>query len=563
MIASLTSIINKSAEKVLHSFFWRQLFFILATGLTLGLMGYYFGTFDQVSHIPFLKKLADPSLYPNDRFFDLQKTHYSYFWLFFIPFFKVGILEPIMFVIYLFTVYFTFWNIYYLSFTLFNNKTAAFLSVIVFIFPHVGFAGFPVFEFSLINRTFVLPFLLLAINLYLQKRYYLSFFLLGLLYNLHVISVNFVIFMLIVDSLKQRFIKNKATVILNCILFIIAALPVFLWKFGQSPIDLTVKPEWFSLISRGAFKHLFYYFEITPPTFLLTINGVATIVFYFLSQKEFKSKYQQILNNFMVGAIIVLFAQLLATYFYPAVIIIQSQIVRIGIFVLIIGYLQFIAYFNWLYYEKKISAIALITLLSVIFFSPLFILTLVTWLLMRKFPTVTVIKVVLVLLFLSDFTIILVLSKLGIWRPQIHVYPEKNDNYRVQQWVKNNTDKSAFFIVPPSLWWFYDLDWRVISERSTVVTWSELLEAAFTPEYIPYWYSRFNDLAPGTLEKFNGDVINNFKVMENAYYSLDQSDFYRLSQKYQAQFLLVEKPHYYNFPIVYQNNSFILYQLRH
>jgi len=67
MITSLTSIINKSAEKVLHSFFWRQLFFILATGLTLGLMGYYFGTFDQVSHIPFLKKLADPSLYPNDR----------------------------------------------------------------------------------------------------------------------------------------------------------------------------------------------------------------------------------------------------------------------------------------------------------------------------------------------------------------------------------------------------------------------------------------------------------------------------------------------------------------
>ncbi len=69
--------IDAAAEKVATSFVWRQFFFAFATLIAIRIMGYHFGTFDQASHIPFLKKIADPSLFPHDRFFELQQTHYS------------------------------------------------------------------------------------------------------------------------------------------------------------------------------------------------------------------------------------------------------------------------------------------------------------------------------------------------------------------------------------------------------------------------------------------------------------------------------------------------------
>jgi hypothetical protein len=172
---------------------YRHLLFLFATIVSICFIGYYFGTSDQVSHIPYLKKEIYPFLFPNDKYFDLRFTHYSYFWMIFKPFLLSGRLEITMFFTHIIATYITFWAVWNLSKTLFNNTLVSMLSVIAFIIPHIGFGGFPIIEFNLVNRTVVLPFLIIAVSLFLKKRYYLTFILLGILYNFHVLSVNFIL----------------------------------------------------------------------------------------------------------------------------------------------------------------------------------------------------------------------------------------------------------------------------------------------------------------------------------------------------------------------------------
>ena len=81
MVTALTQFAGYLAKKV-----WlRYALFLAAALAAIWISGYHFGTFDQVIHIPFIKKFADPGLYPGDAFLDLRNEHYSYFWLMFLP----------------------------------------------------------------------------------------------------------------------------------------------------------------------------------------------------------------------------------------------------------------------------------------------------------------------------------------------------------------------------------------------------------------------------------------------------------------------------------------------
>ena len=170
-MSTLTPIIShgdglaRLAAQLAQSAWKRHLLFLLAALCSIAFIGYHFGTFDQDVHIPSLKATADPTLFRNDPFLELRSQHYSYFWFFFIPLYRAGLLEPAMLITHIVTIYLTFWAIWVLSDTLFHNPLAALLAVLAFIFPHLGYGGFPLLEFSLLNRAFVLPFLLWAIIL--------------------------------------------------------------------------------------------------------------------------------------------------------------------------------------------------------------------------------------------------------------------------------------------------------------------------------------------------------------------------------------------------------------
>lgn len=537
---------------------YRRLFFAILTLFILFSYGYYFGTFDQTSHIPFLKKNADSSLFLNDRFFDLRSTHYSYFWLLFIPFYKARVLEFVMFVIHICSIYLTFWAIWELSKTLFKNHLTSLLATIVSAFPHMGFSGFPLFEFSMLNRTVALPFELIAFNLYLKKKYISCFLLLGVLYNFHALSVNFILAMLGIDMLFALFKRRVGNIFLAVPFFLITALPVLIWKFGHSGIQTQINWEWFRILEMSVFFHLFNFFSFTYPFVnILTIGGISSLILFFIAKRWIpQNNIHETVSHFVYGGIFVLAIQLLATLFYPSTIIIQSQVVRIGTFLTLFTYL-YMSYAVSVYHKSKNHLVSYVSILLFSFFPFLLLLSLPFWHKKNTKPLQLIAVLITIIFFITLFTLI----TLNLARPGIYIFPRKTAYYDVQIWAKNNTSQSALFITPPANWWMYDAEWRVISERSTVCTLSELLEAAFDPAYIAYWKPRFEDVAPGVLKQFKGNYLENLKIANEAFYHHSTQDFIQLSKKYKATYLVVDKQHKHNLPVVYQNEEYVVYYL--
>lgn len=529
--------------------------------LVVILYGYYFGTFDQASHIPFLKKSVDPTLYPNDHFFDLRSTHYSFFWLFFAPMIKIHLLEISMFVVHLLVTYLTFWAIWSLSVTLFKNPLTSFITTIAFIFPHIGFSGFPLFEFSLLNRTFALPFELFALNFYLNHKEFRAFFILGIMYNFHVISVNFFMAMICFDMLL-RWQKFGLVFIGKAILiFILGALPVLIWKFGSSGIDFYPHYEWFDLLNRTTFFHLFNFVSLkNVQVILISLNGIASLYLFFTFAKTQHEKKHQVFRNFIYAGILVLLVQFVSTYLFPSTIIIQSQISRIGILISSFSYFYVASYVSTLFRKSTINKAAVMFVAMIFTLFPL--LFLITYCFEKKITNTYLAGIFIGVITLFFSATLITIFVVNLWSPGFYIYPRRTAFTEMQLWAKNNTPKDAIFITPPEKWWMYETEWRVLSERSSVSTISELLEAAFDPAYISYWRPRFEAVAPGAIKQYDGDFFTNLNVTKKAYNSLHKQDILNISRLYNASYILVEKPTLYNLPVAHQNKEYSMYKIK-
>ncbi|MBP6993618.1 hypothetical protein KBB12_00040 [Candidatus Woesebacteria bacterium] len=542
----------------------RHILFFVLTLIVVSLYGYYFGTFDQSSHIPFLKKTVDHTLFPGDHFFDLRFTHYSFFWFLFIPFYKLGVLEISMFVAHVATVYATIWAIWRLSQTLFRNTLSSLIAVTVMIFPHFGFSGFPFFEFSILNRTFVLPFELLALSWYLEKKTLRAVLLLGIMFNFHVISVNFLIGMILFDILLRIKKFGVGNLLKHLSLFLISASPVIIWKLSESGVGLAANKEWFTILDRAVFAHLFHFISFDVPYInLITLGGVSTLILFFVfkhSRKNAQSDADVSVTNFMYAGIFILLVQLVASYMAPSGIIIAAQITRVGVFMVLFCYLYGSQYVAKLLDERKPHIFITWFLGLLLSFTPMTLL--LFYALRKKIGNVHVSRVFILLTSLLYGVSLLLALSFTLWRPGIHIFPHQNAFTDVQLWAKANTQKNALFITPPEQFWMYDTEWRVLSERSTISTLSELLEGAFDPGYITYWKSRFEDVAPGALKQFKSNFYDNLSITKHAYYSLTTEKLIAIAKKYHASYIVIEKPHVHDLPIAYQNARFTVYQVR-
>lgn len=547
--------------------YFRHLLFLVLAILTIALSGYYFGTFDQSIHIPFVKKDVFPALYPGDPFFELRKTHFSYFWYIFHPLYRAGVLEIGVFLAHVVATYLTFWAIWRLSLTLFKNTTAAFLSVIVFVFPHLGFAAFPIFEFSLLNRTFVFPFLLFSIEWYLKKRYVLSFLMLGILYNFHALSVHFVLFMYGAD-IMFRYLRGKWREIplfkvgAGFALFVLCALPVLLWKFGKSPLDWSLRPEWFQILSNSLMYTVFFPLSRSPNVLLLTLSGLSACLLYFLIKKRSTlSNHTETVTHFMYAGLVLICLEVVVSFWLPVTLLVQFQIVRIGIFILLFGYLFFIRSLVRDLEEGSVPS----SVFSLQFFSVLLSPTPIIPIVIEGLRSFFSRKIMLVsgwVLVIAGFVFFAWYSLLtDVWRPGIQIFPQKTDWYAVQIWAKENTPRDALFLTPPERWWLFEPDWRVFSERSTLATLSEVLEFAFTPEYTDVWKEKFDAVAPGARSKFQGDVLQSRELTRVAYEGLSDTQIASLALRYYISYVVVVRSRVLPYPLVYQNNSFSVYKV--
>lgn len=552
------------ANKLQHSFLLRHAFFFIATLLTILILGYYFGTFDQSIHIPFLKQFVNPTLYPNDPLLGLRFTHYSFFWYPFAYFLKIGVLEPAVFIVHVLSIYLTYCALWALSQRLFRNALASMFSILTFIGPHIGMAGFSVFEFSLLNRTFALPFLLWVFDWYLSGQHYKAFLLLGLVYNIHALSGNFILFMLGIDLLFQ-FRSFRHGFLCLCS-FSLGALPVLLWRFVLYPTSsIAIDREWFNLISNGALNHIFHPFAPYLHILLPTISGLSAVIMTFIFMKKshtVSQSHQQTIKNSICAILMILTANALFVHYLPLTVIVQSQLTRSGVFLLIFFYLFAANSIRLLWQSVSMSlADRFIVTISIISTMGPAIPAVVYGLRHIFHRTIPQVIITSSFLILSTLMLLYYVLSLGVWSPEIHIYGKNTPWKQAQLWAKNNTDTTALFLTPPHLWWFYESDWRVFSERSSLTTITELSEIAFTPEAITSWKERFNDVIPGVYGQFRGNYFDNLLLTKQAYANLSLERIGYLARRYGISYVVAEKPNSYFLPVVYQNEKFIIYAL--
>ncbi len=557
-------LLTNLAQQLRTSWIKRHLLFLGATFVTLLFIGYNFGTFDEAMHVPFLKASVYPGMYDGDTMIGLHSVYYSYFWIFFEPVLQAGWLELVLFVVHLASLYLSFWAIWELSLTLFDSPLASFLSVIGFIVPHFGFSGFPIFEFAPLARTFVLPFLLLALNQFLKGRVPLAFLIVGLMYNIHVVSVNFVLAMFGMACLLELKRIGVKKILLSGGLFLAAAAPVLLWKAGGDPVDFSLRPAWLAFLNQTLFFHLFNGFSFHyPGTWAITLSGLSVLVLFWLVKPQAELPQAAVTaRNFFYGGVAVLLVHLVSIYFLPVTIIIQSQILRVGLWLMILTYL-FIANFLAKAYQTGRFTPPLFAFLAATFLlAPSPLILLMVWAAVTWTTNPKIIKTALVLAPLFSVAAFGVVWYIGFWQPiGIFIYGERTPWVEVQQWARDNTPAEARFITPPEKWGLQESDWRVHSERASVATLSEVLMAAFQPGYETDWRARFELVAPGALEKFDGDYFNNVSLTRAAYDSLSTQDLLVVACQLDAQYAVIQNPRSHDLPVAYENTEYTVYSV--
>ena len=549
------------ADRIARNAVLRHALFLVAALAAIFISGYHFGTFDQVIHIPFLKKFADPSLYPNDPFLDLRYEHYSYFWQLFIPAYRAGILEETMFVVHILATYGLFWMFWELTNTIFKNNLANLISMCMLVFPHMGMPGFQLVEFSLLNRTFALPFVLGAIILYLRRHYSWAFLILGIMFNIHIIYVSFALAFFLVDCLR-RWREVGWKILLKWLpLFLLGALPVLIWRLRVSGTDLQLRPDVLRLITSALLAGVYYAFLPYAHVLINTVNGIGTFLLFLIGRRLNLSSYDREITNFIYSIGIILIFQLITTYWLPIVFILQLQILRVGFFLLVFGYVYFSGYLanrlqqgNFNGFTGRLVVFGFVTFVSPIV--PLLLLVFYNWI--SKKPW----RKWFLSVALASVYVVTVIGGLRsvLWSPGIHMFEPITTWTQTQDWARENTPKDAMFITPPQIFLHYIPDWRTFSERGTLATLVEIYMIPH-PSYIPYWKERFEAIAPGAIDKFNGNYFDTINITRSAFYSLKPEDYLEVAQKYNVRYLVVEKPHLQPFKIAYQNEGFVVYDL--
>ena len=542
----------------------KHLFFLAVAVLASFINGYHFGTFDQVFHITFLKKFINPSLYPDDPFLSLRWYHFSYFWFPFIPLYKAGILEASMFLIHIFTVYGTVWMFWSLSDFLFADSRANLLISLALLFPHLGFPGFQIIEFSLLNRTFTLPFLLGSILLYLKGKKGWAFILLGIIFNLHAIYAIFVLCMFLLNEVLTFGKKTWWQPLTYLAFFTIAGLPVLIWRMQTgSGIDLTLRPGMLKLAADGLMNSVYYPIGKSAVLIGNFLFGVGTLWGFVLGyQQSSKSSKHQTMRNFVFAIGVLLLIGTITSYLLPITILVQMQILRAGVFLLYFGMLYLSYFLSQQEGQAQLSKgrYAVLILGFIILFTPLF--TILVWVLAKKIR-----KTKLVPIGMAGLTIIIqgiaifISLQSDLWEPGFHIDGPESSWREVQEWARDNTKVDAKFISPPHKFGHYTPDWRVFSERSSVATIPEMMEIPFDPDFAISFQDRFSAVAPGAIEAFNGDFMRSFTITEIAYYSNSAIDFVQIACEFSADYLVTGQGQPYPFDLLYENKGFLVYRL--
>ncbi len=94
-----------------------------------------------------------------------------------------------------------------------------------------------------------------------------------------------------------------------------------------------------------------------------------------------------------------------------------------------------------------------------------------------------------------------------------------------------------------------------------MVTLNDLIDVGYTPDYLATWQPRFEAVAPGALARFRGDSAENADLAAAAFYGLGDAQVLAVARRYGAAYLVVERTHPRPWPVAYENQEYVIYDL--
>jgi len=494
----------------------------------------------------FSLKYSDPSLFQKDILTNMFATLYpGFFPQMIIPLMALGDRLYLAFYVmtFLFKAFFIL-AVYFFSRELSKNNGVALISAAASIFTKTAIGSEYGFSY-MIPRTVVFVVLIISLYLLLKKRYIFAFALLAVSAYIHPLS-GFVfagIFFLSLLATSRKRIKDY---IMPAAVFIILSIPMLFYQMFYSPKITTASHDLLLIRTSYLFLNnsdLLVYAVWNLPFLLFFLVGSA----YLLANKRNRMapsnlENQRLVLNVGLFAILVFIVNYLLTDVLHSDAFASLQLYRVSNMIILFGtvYGAYIAYslITNPSYARKLLGLALIGFLILYPFKDFV-----------NFPQNTLLRTV-------------------------SVSAEQKDWMDMMSWAYNNTDKEDLFITPPD-----KDDFRVFSRRGTVGEWLDGSIIMRSRDYSLLWWERMTDL--GYTEKseiargyskeaiwyplqelwIKLDNIQPQPVAVYGFYQLKDADFLRVSEKYGAKYLITKAPQKLSFPVAYENDHYVAYEL--
>ena len=510
------------------------LFLLLITLASVLIHGYYFDVLDHHHYLPYLNKLLNPALYPNDYYFNQPHYLYSPFnyvivWLKTI---SGASLAWVFLGLYLVSLYLLYLGIYWLAFTIYRSRSIALLAAVLFIAPKwLARIGYLSHHFYFISRDLSLAVSLLALTSMLRRKSWssLGLILLAALIN-PTIPIPLAIFWL------ALFFKPSGNRFFS-----------FLPSINQA---------WFDILeSRGtySFPHLWPWTAWGNFALWLALLGTALLA---LKKKIFGLYFKPIKLLLVICSGLFLF-HLIISSLLPSPQLIQLQLLRAASFVFIVALISFAAaaYFCLMASSWPVRILTGVALTGVYFwgmhltlwhFLAIGLLPLGLFIFKPKLNLKSKkdISAHILILVLTQVLFVLVLVKPQVKLPDYFHYPNplvdlkgRDDWLDVQVWAKVNSPVEAVFLAPPEIPGF-----RSFSERNLVSSAKDGGLIFYSAQYAIDWQQRRQAL--------------------KGYDNFTSADFLAVKNLYSFDYLVVKVNHQpLDFNLVYFNPGFKVYKL--
>ena len=298
--------------------------------------GYQFGVSDHSIQFSIMNRIMDKTLYPNDPMLGTAKGYVSFFPRFMVLLIKVGgNWEALYFVLHILSYFFYFTMLYYISRLLFD-KISATLCVILLSTSKIVLGGSSIHFTGLYPSFFTLPFVLLAIYLFLKERYFIAYAIVGISLNFHVLIAGHTFCLFLCYSLLRVILPNfnpfrkMGSEGRTCLrelakplgIFALCASPALVWMLSTHS---SMSDEWVRLLRIRSSHHTFpFSWAKSQYVNYLLFLAVGVLSFLYAPRENFHRK----ILAFVLAIICMCIAGVIFAEYYPVKFILRGQLFR-------------------------------------------------------------------------------------------------------------------------------------------------------------------------------------------------------------------------------------------